>query len=283
VKRKLLSTVATTLGAVHAFAHGPQIQLTNDANAIATRQLLLDGHYNTYPAPATPATSVYIMPLGPTSAFGGTRWFTRPNGAFNSGPGVAFGYGWIFDDGGTPSDISDDIYTTTFPVGARFRQTMSGELGSWNGSTFVDAADAQLYMFRGSGASLDAAISGSADATITYSAISAPAGPSPDPHVSASFEVLGDGVVPSDSHPPAPVLDGIYLIEFQLDLINQPVGSSIVPSDPFHFVMYKGVDASEALSAAQAAFPGASIQLVPEPMLVSLAPLTVLLLRRRRT
>jgi hypothetical protein len=224
------------------------------------------------------------MPTGPTAAFGGTRWFTRPSPATNSGPGLAWGYGWTYDDNGSPADPSDDTYTTTFPIGAKFVQQMNGELQQWNGGSFVDAGAAQLHMFRGSGSSLDPSVSGSADTTITYGAIAAPTGPDPDPHGSASFEILGNGVIPDASNPPAPVADGIYLMSFNLSLIDQPAGSSIAASDAFHFVMFKGVTPDDALAAAIAAFPGASIQVVPEPAtMFGIATFALLSLARRRT
>ena len=56
-----------------------------------------------------------------------------------------------------------------------------------------------------------------------------------------------------------------------LSLAGQPAGSTIQDSDPFYFVMYKGPDMATALAdavaAASAHFPGASIQAiaVPEP------------------
>ena len=55
-----------------AFAHGPQIQITNDNNKIVTRQLLNDGPYSDT---LTPPKSVYVMPL---LELDGT-WYSRPN------------------------------------------------------------------------------------------------------------------------------------------------------------------------------------------------------------
>jgi hypothetical protein len=71
----------------------------------------------------------------------------------------------------------------------------------------------------------------------------------------------------------------------KLSLANQPAGgASIADSDPFYFVFYKGVPQSLALSAAQSAFPGASIQAVPEPAATAcgFALFAVLTLHRRR-
>ena len=50
------------LAAATAFAHGPQIQITNDGGKIVTRQLIADGPYSNS---LTPPKSVYVMPLLP--------------------------------------------------------------------------------------------------------------------------------------------------------------------------------------------------------------------------
>jgi hypothetical protein len=263
-----------------ALAHGPQIQVTNDAGKITTRHLLTAEPYNMAPAPPTGPVQVYVVPLGPTNAFGGTRWFTRPDPATNSGPGPAWGHGWTYDDRGTPGDPADDTFTTTFPAGARFTQTLLGGLQQWDGSAFAAApGGAQLEMFRSTGPH---AVSGGAVTSINYPTIAPPAGANPDPHGSASFAVLGDGVVPDATRAPAPVADGIYSAQFQLSLSDQPAGSGVGPSEPFYFVMYKGVSQSQAASAAAAAYPGLNIQVVPEPGSLGAVAAGLLLLRRRR-
>jgi hypothetical protein len=76
--------------------------------------------------------------------------------------------------------------------------------------------------------------------------------------------------------------DGIYMIQLKLSLANQPAGPNIQDSDPFYFVFFKGVQPSAALSAAEGAFPGASIQLVPEPANLGIVMLASVLLCRRR-
>src|SRR4051794_39084843 len=82
------------LAAVRVFAHGPQIQITNDGGKIKTRQLIADGPYSNS---LTAVKSVYVMPL---LDFSGV-WYSRPNSAidpilgvpaFPSGPGFAYGY-----------------------------------------------------------------------------------------------------------------------------------------------------------------------------------------------
>ncbi|HUN82460.1 MAG TPA: PEP-CTERM sorting domain-containing protein [Phycisphaerae bacterium] len=279
MRKKLLIVVTFVCvfvsGTVHA--HGPQIQVTVDNNQITTRNLFLNEPYNTYPAPASSPVSVYVMPLAPINAFGGTEWFAQPNSGFQvTGPGIAWGYGWTYTD-------STHYGTNNVPVGANFVETMNGGLQQWDGSAFVTAAHgAQLAGYRSSGTQ---AISGSATPSFTYSAIAAPTAPSPDPHGSAFWQLTGDGVIPNAGHPPAAVDDGIYVEEIQLSLINQPVGSDVQSSAPFHFVLFKGVDVSDAAAAAELAFPGASIQVVPEPAALGLLCITGCLLigtRRRR-
>ena len=52
--------VCASLAAASAYAHGPQIQITNDSNKIVTREIVDESSYSTalsYPK------SVYVMPL----------------------------------------------------------------------------------------------------------------------------------------------------------------------------------------------------------------------------
>jgi hypothetical protein len=147
-----------------------------------------------------------------------------------------------------------------------------------NGSTFAPAPDgAQLQIFK---TDTNFGVSGSPDASVELKTLVAPTSANFDDHTGVRFQVLGDGFVPSSSHVPAAVSDGIYLSQLKLSLANQPVGSSVADSDSFYFVMFKGVDPHQALAAAQGAFPGASIQLVPEPGMIGLVLLGALLLRR---
>ena len=92
--RMFALAVFAALTAQLVYAHGPQIQITNDNNKIATRQLHLDGPYSDA---LTAPKSVYVMPV---FEFSGV-WYSRPNNeidpillqpAFPSGPGLAYGY-----------------------------------------------------------------------------------------------------------------------------------------------------------------------------------------------
>jgi hypothetical protein len=258
------------LGAVQVLAHGPQLQLTNESNKITTRALHLDEPYNS--AMSDP-TSVYVMPLAPISSFGGTAFWAQPSAEHPiSGPGLAWCYGWTYTNSTT--------YTTSFPVGSNFVESLVGGLQKHNGSTFVAAPDgAQVQIFK---TDTNFGISGTPSASVTLKSLVAPTSATFDDHTGVRFQLLGDGVVPSDAHAPALVEEGIYAIQLKLSLANQPQGSNIADSDPFHFVFFKGVEPGSALAAAQAAFPGASIQLVPEPALAGVLMVAAMTMRRDR-
>jgi hypothetical protein len=288
MRNSLTLIFAVLVGAApfSALGHGPQIQLTNTNNQIVTRNLFLDEPYNTAPQPPSSAVSVYVMPLAPISAFGGTAYYAQPSSALAvSGPGIAWSYGWSYDTSAH----------TTFPSGSNFVETLVGGLQQWNGTSFVPSTNgAQLQIFK---SATNFGVSGSANPSVALKAIAAPISATDtghlDDHTSIQFQLLGDGIVPSASHVPAPVADGVYLSQLQLHLDHQPTtpdpnmpsydpAHAIQDSAPFYFVTFKGVDSAAALGAAQSAFPGASIQVVPEPASFVLASTFVLALTRRR-
>src|SRR4051812_20947900 len=128
------------LTAASAYAHGPQIQVTNDNGKIVTRRLMADAPYSNS---LTTATSVYVIPL---LDFNGV-WYSRPNNAidpilgvpsFPSGPGFAYGYDLA--DGGAQSFEAGSVLSSAFTNG----------LKKWNGANFIDAGATQLKAFRGS-------------------------------------------------------------------------------------------------------------------------------------
>jgi hypothetical protein len=47
----LVALALTAAWAARGYAHGPQLQITNDGNRIATRSLVLQERYKTYTAP----------------------------------------------------------------------------------------------------------------------------------------------------------------------------------------------------------------------------------------
>lgn len=229
-----------------AWAHGPQIQITNDNEKITTRALHLDGPYG---AALTDPKSVYVMPLLPT----GGVYFSRPNDAevapgipeFNSGPGIAFGIG------------------QTFASGNNFSLTFTQGLKLWDGSTFSDPGAEQIQAFRGP-ASAPTATATTSDtgpfAVLNFPTIS-PTYTS-ESHNSASFRLLGDGVDPT-----SPSDDGVYLLGLQL-LSTQ---TGLAPSDPYYFVLYKNVGLAEAMTAARSlGYAESAIQAVPETSAVGL-------------
>src|SRR6476469_3105208 len=102
MRKSLFALAISTLATAPALAHGPQIQLTNDNNKINTRHILLDDPYNTFPDPPSDPVSVYVIPLAPINAFGGTEYWTQPSDdpEFQvAGPGIAWSYGWTYDTG----------------------------------------------------------------------------------------------------------------------------------------------------------------------------------------
>jgi hypothetical protein len=256
-----LMLVATASSA--AFAHGPQIQVTLDGGKIVTRELLLDGDYSTS---LTNPKSVYVMPLGVTS----NVWYSRPNGSllpgglpeFNSGPGLAYGYGYDATTNPAP-----------FPVGSQFELTFTAGLKSWNGSAFVDAGVSQLEAFRGSGVNLVVARTSDAG---PFQGIAFPSTISPstgisftaseeETHTSVSYRMLGDGASTTSA-----LADGIYLASFQLG----NTASSVQDSDPYYFVLSKNAAVADVVAATNSLGASAGqVQylLVPEPTAAVLA------------
>ncbi|HYO23780.1 MAG TPA: hypothetical protein VEQ85_02425 [Lacipirellulaceae bacterium] len=278
VRRAILGLCA--LLAPHAAsAHGPQLQVTLDGAStgggrIVTRELLLDGPYSGH---LTAPKSVYVMPLGATAGV----WYSRPNGSvlpgglpkFNSGPGLAYGYG--YDAASNPQP---------FPAGSQFAITFTAGLKSWNGAAFADAGAAEAEIFRGSAAA-PSALARTNDAAPLAGIAFPPAGVSfaadgGETHTSVSYRMLGDGASTTSS-----LADGVYLLSFQLS----SSAPSVQPSDPYFFVLSKnGAPAAVEAAAASLGFPAAAVQnlLVPEPSLAALAATASLGLvnpsRRRR-
>ena len=147
---RALRLIATTVGlacASAAFAHGPQIQITNDGGKIVTRELFVEQPYDQV---LSSPKSVYVIPLSPSAVAGGTEWYARPNQSvtaglglptYVSGPGIAYGYGSTYN-------AATNTGTTTFPVGSHFTLGLTDGLKRWNGSAFVDPGAEQLQAFR---------------------------------------------------------------------------------------------------------------------------------------
>jgi hypothetical protein len=250
------------LAASAAWAHGPQIQITNSGNKIVTRELLLDGPYS--PAVTAPK-SAYVMALLPFSDV----WYSRPNGAidpitqlpaFLSGPGLA--YGSDLADGGPQSFAAGSVLSINFADG----------LKRWNGASFVDAGATQLKAFRGSNANITTPLENFGITTdagpfdgVSLAAVAADYGADGDEiHSSIRFALLGDGTSPTSSSP-----DGVYSLKLQLSSTQ----SGLAPSDAYYFVLYKNSSVFEVSAAVRSlgVAPSAVQWVTPEPAACSLA------------
>jgi hypothetical protein len=237
------------------WAHGPQIQITNDNNKIVTRRLLLDGPYNNS---LTPPKSVYVMQLMPFESV----WYSRPNNgidpitqlpAFPSGPGLAYGYDLA--DGGAQEFDEGSILSVGFIDG--FKQ--------WTGAAFADAGATQLKAFRGSNVNITSPAanfaitsdSGPFD-SVSLAAVAAGYGAEgAEVHSTIRYALLGDGSSPTSSSP-----DGVYLLSLQLSSAQ----AGLSPSDPYYFVLHKNASPSAIEAAVQSlGFAPSAVQYVPEP------------------
>jgi hypothetical protein len=230
--------VAAALAASTAFAHGPQIQITNDNNKIVTRRIVADEPYTTLTAP----TLLYVIPLHP---FNGV-WYARPNNAYPTGAGLAYGYDQV--DGGVRA----------FEAGTHFELNFADSLTRWNGAAFVDPGSEQIGAFRGSSTvSLDQAITSDSgpvpgivfpNTSATYNA---------NAHSGARFRLLGNGADPLSSSQ-----DGVYLLKLQITS-NQ---SNLESSDVFSFLLHKNAAPEEIASAVRfLELDSSLVQYVPEP------------------
>jgi hypothetical protein len=247
-------------GACIAFAHGPQIQITNDNGTIVTRRLIAEAPYSTF---VTAPTSVYVMPLLP---FGGML-YSRPNGAINpitmsltypSGPGLAYG-----------SDLADGG-PQNFAAGSVLSVALLDGLRRWNGTSFVDAGATQLKAFRGPNANIDSPAANFAVTTdagpfdsLSLAAVAAGYGSeAAEVHSSLRFALLGDG-----SSPTSASRDGVYLLTMQLS--SSQIG--LAPSNPYYFVLHKNAAAEVGAAVQSLGIAPELVQYVPEPVSLLLA------------
>lgn len=234
----LASVIASATSAV--WAHGPQLQITNEAGKIVTRNVFLDGPYHTL----TPIRQAYVMPV---LEFNGS-WYSRPNNAtdilgnpsFFSGPGLAYGLGATF--------APDENFALTFADG----------LKRWNGAAYVDPGREQIQAFRGTPES-PSAMAVTSDAG-PFEALEFPtvaAGYDSEAHSSARFRLLGDGADPLSVSQ-----DGVYLLTLQVTSTD----STLESSEPFYFVLHKNAPQPSVLAAVGAlGVSAAQVQFVPEP------------------
>jgi hypothetical protein len=259
--RMVLACACAVLIAQSVRAHGPQIQITNTANRIVTRGLVLDGPYSTS---LTAPKSVYVMPV---LEFGSV-WYSRPNEAidpilplpsFPSGPGLA--YGFDLADGGPQAFDAGGVFSVTFTAG----------LKRWDGSAFADAGATELKAFRGSDPTIStpaANLAVTSDAgpfdSVSLAAVAANYGADEEEvHSSLRFALLGDGTTPTSSS-----ADGAYLVGLQLSTTQ----AGLSPSDPYYFVLNKNMPWSTVQAAVNSLGVDASLQqwTAPEPNALAL-------------
>lgn len=261
--------LATTM----ARAHGPQIQITNDADKVITRQLISDAPYS---STLTSPTKVYVMPLMP---FGGV-WYARPNNevdpilsqpTFFSGPGLAYGYDQV--DDGPQAFVEGSVLSVGFTDG----------LKHWTGAIFADAGDTQAKAFRGSNVdiadppeSVGVTTDNSPFDSVSLEPVLANYGSAgTEVHGTIRFALLGDGTSPTSAS-----LDGVYLLSLQLASSQ----AGLAPSDEYFFVLHKNVLAETVAAAVESLGVAPSlVQFVPEPnssFFIAASWLSLLLSRR---
>jgi hypothetical protein len=197
-----------------AWGHGPQIQLTAEAGKIVTRQVLIDDY-----VPVSPVASIYVLPVVSVSNI----WVVQPPGTAGSGPGIAPGIGFV------------DAASHPFKTGNYTTNIVDG-LKKWNGASFVDAGDVQLQLYKTvTGNPLTATTTDSGPfASLAYPLTV----DSEESHTGMGFRFLGDGVSNTSV-----LADGVYLLSLKVST------TGLTDSDPFYFVLPKGVSPEEAGNA----------------------------------
>jgi hypothetical protein len=263
---RIALAIFVALSEATAWGHGPQIQITNDGDKIVTRRLIADAPYS---GSLTSATSVYVMPLLPTSGV----WYSQPNSALDpilgvpsyfSGPGLTYGYDLA--DGGPQAFAAGSVLSLEFTAG----------LKRWNGSSFTDAGATELKAFRGSNVNITSppqnfAITSDAGPfdSLSLAAVAANYGSEgAEVHGTINFALLGDGSSPTSSS--GAETDGIYLLNLRLSSTQ----AGLAASDEYFFVLSKNAAPSEltdAVSSLGFAPPLVEWTNVPEPCGCALA------------
>ena len=257
------------LAASAAWAHGPQIQITNSGNKIVTRELLLDGPYS--PAVTVPK-SVYVLALLP---FSDVRVFA-PQRCHRSDYAIAGVSLW------TRSGLRLRPCRWRAAIVCRrqcFVDQLCRRAECWNGASFVDAGATQLKAFRGSNASITTPLENFGITTdagpfdgLSLPAVAADYGAeAAEVHNSIRFSLLGVGTSPTSSS-----ADGVYSLKLQLSSTQ----SGLAPSDPYYFVLYKNATTGEIAAAVRSlGFAPSAVQWVtPEPAACSLAAIVTAML-----
>jgi hypothetical protein len=281
--KKFGCACALAMAAGSVCAHGPQMQVTAADGKIVTRSILNDVY-----EPLTSPKAVYVMEV---LDYRGV-WYARPETVLNppdhptapgqpvyyAGPGLAYGV------------------DQTFAVGSVLSVNFTDGLQLWNGNSFGDAGSTELQYYRGGSIGGDGQLinptasiltsDGSASPALAFPAIAA--GYDSDAHSTARLRFLGDGTttaagsgqqVGTVASEPA---DGVYLAAMVLSNSD----SSVAASDPYYFVMHKGVPWSEVANAVGSLnVPNSAVQVlgVPEPSGICLAVLLTLGMFARRS
>lgn len=280
--KKFVCACALTLAVQATYAHGPQMQVTANDGKIVTRSILNDVY-----EPLTSRKTVYVMEVLDYR----NGWYARPETKVNppehptapgqpvyySGPGLAYGV------------------DQTFAVGSSFSINFLTGLQLWNGVSFGDAGSAQLQYYRGGSVGGDGqlinpsatitTVDNTSSLNLTFPAIAA--GYDGEAHSTARLRFLGDGTTSTAGSGPqtgtvaSEPADGIYLAS----LILSSNDSSLEASDPYYFMMHKGVPWSDVAAAIGALnVPSSAVQVlgVPEPSTLALAGLALPLFVSRR-
>ena len=252
--RLCMFAVVVALAASPAFAHGPQIQITNDNDKIVTRQILKDGPYS---ASLTAPKSVYVMPL---LELGGV-WYTRPNQDLNpitmlpqyySGPGLTYGYDLV--DGGPQAFATGSVLSMSFLDGLKL----------WDGAAFSSAGPTELKAFRGSNVNIASppenfagTRGGPTDLVSLNPVLENYGSEGVEVHNTVRFALLGDGTSPTSSSP-----NGVFLAKLEISSRQEGLASS----DPFYFVLHKNASRAAIDAAVESlGIDAALVQYVPEP------------------
>lgn len=307
-----LTGIASLVPAGTALAHGPQIQVSLDP---ATGQIVTRSIVDTHSAlPSySDAKRVYVMPLTTDNISGvGSTYQARPFDDYNTGtgaysfagPGIVYQYesalagsGWAYDGSSTLPNLKGSHFY--YSLGTALQYATDDGLGNWSLSSTPGGEQIQAYRTAAGNPLYEvgnsAAVSGRPGAVLDQTRVGQNASTgvyalSANPHQTASFKLgVDDGTT---FNPAAATADGVYVLTMTLDNDLSSVGAS----DPFYFVLYKGVPQSQALAAASAidsdpltagvqSFAPALIQAVPEPTGVSaclVAGAAAALRRRRR-
>jgi hypothetical protein len=282
----IVTTISVLTLATSVYGHGDQVQITfNPATGrIETRSIV---HTASLPTTITDLRRVYVMPFRTIIGGSGDGWYTRTNEETNAfgvplyptGPGIAYQYesqlpgtGWSFSGSGSLPNLQ----------ASNFSYQVTDGLKEWNSSGFVDPGVEQMQIFRGDGTTVPTIMSNTTDSgPFSALAMSSITSLSSNSHSSIGYRLLGDGTNFGLSGPAAGD-DGVYLLSLSL----QSTAAGVNPSDPFYYVMYKNVDQSVALAAAQGlGLDPSLIQVTPEPgsmgLLLGLATLAVTRKRHR--